>query len=319
MSTRTIILAAVLVVVGGLIYNSLYVVDERQQALVLQFGEPVGTEQTPGLKFKLPIIQQVEYFESRTLNVDPNPQEITFSDQRRLVVDAFIRYRIVDPLAFYQAVRTEIAAAARLESALNSSVRGVLGDVTPVEILSDERVGIMNQIRTDVIRQVQNLGVEIVDVRIGRADVPDDTIQSVYDRMRSERERQAADSRAQGEELAQLIRSRADRERTVLLAEAEREAETLRGEGDRQAIQITGSAFSQDSEFYAFYRSLQAYRTSLADSSTTLVLPPEGEFFEFFSSVGSTGDLAPIPLPAPSAEEGDTPPSGTSGEEVLTN
>lgn len=325
MNIRLAILGIVLAAGGFVLANSFFIVNEREQALILQFGDVRGVEQEPGLKFKLPFVQNVIYYDNRILNLDPNPQEITFADQRRLVVDAFIRYRISDPLDFYRSVRTETTAAARLESALNSSVRSILGNVIPVEILSDERVPIMNQISEQVIRQVDPLGITIVDVRIGRADVPGDTIQAVYDRMRSERERQAAESRAQGEELAQQIRSRADRERTVLLAEAERESEILRGEGDSEQIRITGEAFGQDENFYAFFRSLQAYREALADEETTLVLQPNSEFFRFFGAFeGVGGDALPV-LPEPTTVPGDEAGDAGNGDgadtdgEPLTN
>lgn len=325
MNIRLAIVGIVLAVGGFVLANSFYVVDEREQALVLQFGDVRAVEQEPGLKFKLPFVQNVIFYESRILNLDPNPQEITFADQRRLVVDAFIRYRISDPLDFYRSVRTVITAEARLESALNSSVRSILGNVIPVEILSDERSAIMEQINEQVVRQVEPLGLTIVDVRIGRADVPGDTIQAVYDRMRSERERQAAESRAQGEELAQQIRARADRERTVLLAEAERESEILRGEGDSEQIRITGEAFSQDEEFYAFFRSLEAYRDALADEETTLVLQPNSEFFRFFGAFDTVGGgqlpILPEPTTVPAGEGDDSPAAGeaTESDEPLTN
>lgn len=292
MNRRLGILGIIVLVVGFILADGLFVVNERQQALVLQFGAPVRVIQEPGLNLKIPFFQNVVYYEDRVLAVDPPPEQVILADQRRLDVDAFARYRIIDPLQFFQAVNNEVRAVQRLSTFINASLRRVLGNVTQVEILSEERAGIMRRIRSEVTAQSLPLGIEIVDVRIGRADVPADTVQSVYDRMRSEREREAAEFRAQGFEQAQQIRSRADRERTVIIAEAERDAQFERGEGDREAIKLMAEAFDQDREFFSLYRSLQAYRNSLGDDDTTLVLSPESDFFQYFDpseGVGQAG------------------------------
>ncbi len=284
MSLRAAILGILLVVVGIVIASVAFVVDQRKQVVVLQFGEPVRTVLEPGLKFKLPWpFQEVRIFEKRVLNVDPPVEQVILADQRRLDVDVFGRYRITDPQLFLESVSDEEIARQRLSTFMIASLREVLGSATQVEVLSDARAGIMESIRDAVGRRAAALGIEIVDVRIVRADVPEDTVQSVFDRMRSEREREAREFRAQGQELSQQIRARADRERTVLLAEAERSSEILRGEGDEEAIRIRGEAFSQDAEFYTFYRALEAYRGSFNPEDTTLVLSPNSEFFRFFN------------------------------------
>lgn len=284
MSMRAAILGILLVVAGVVVASLAFVVDQREQVVVLQFGEPVRTIQEPGLKFKLPWpIQEVRRFERRVLNVDPPVEQVILADQRRLDVDVFGRYRIDNPQLFLESVNNEGTARQRLSTFMIASLREVLGNATQVEVLSDARADIMDSIREAVDGRAAALGIDIVDVRIVRADVPEDTVQSVFDRMRSEREREAREFRAQGQELSQQIRARADRERTVLLAEAERASEILRGEGDEEAIRIRGEAFSQDGEFYSFYRALEAYRGSFNPEDTTLVLSPNSEFFRFFN------------------------------------
>lgn len=314
MSMRLGILGVVLLIVVVALWNSIFTVDEREQALVLQFGEPIRTIATPGLNFKLPLVQTVTMFERRVIPVDPPVEQVLLADQRRLDVDTFVRYRIADPLLYFQTVRDEFTAEQRVSTVTNAATREVIGNATQPEILSEERIALMERIRDQVQQRVESFGIEIVDVRIGRADVPEGTIQSVYDRMRSEREREAAEFRAQGEEQAQQIRSRADRERTVLLAEAERESQILRGQGDADAITIQAEAFNQNPEFYAFYRTLQAYRTSMANQETTLVLSPEGDFFRFFQDV--TGGEIPLPLPAEVPPAAVVPPPAGEPTEV---
>lgn len=275
---------AVFLIVGLVIFiESVYTVDETEQVIVLQFGDPKKVIREPGLQFKIPFIQNLVVYDKRVLEVDPNPEEVLLEDQKRLVVDTFVRYRIVDPLLFYQTLKIEAAAVSRLSNQTNSALRANLGRVTMLDVLSEERATLMARIRSQINENVIRLGMEIVDVRIVRADLPEQTSQSIYARMRSEREREASEARAQGQEMAQQIRSRAERERTVLLAEAEREAQILRGQGDQEAIKIYADAFSVDPKFYHFYRSLEAYRKSMANKDTTLVLTPEGEFFRFFN------------------------------------
>ncbi|MBY0431234.1 MAG: protease modulator HflC, partial [Rhodospirillales bacterium] len=217
-------------------------------------------------------------------------EQVILADQKRIEVDTFTRYRISNPLRFYQAVRTEEAARSRLREIISSSLRRVLGSVMLPAILSEERTRIMSEIQEQVAREAEPLGITVADVRLKRADLPDETSQSIYDRMKSERDRQAREARAQGQERAQQIRARAERERTVLLAEAQRQAQILRGEGDAEANRIFAQAFNQDPDFFGFYRSLQAYRTALGDGNTAYVLSPTSEFFRYFDpQQGSAG------------------------------
>lgn len=269
-----------------LLSQTLFIVQETEQVLVLQFGDPVKKHVAPGLKTKIPFIQQAKVFDKRVLDVDPLPEEVILADQKRLVVDTFARYRITDMLEFSKSLQTEQQAASRLNNIINSSLRSTLGSTTLNDILSEKRPAIMAAIRQQVNNSVNRLGIEIVDVRIGRADLPEQTSQSIFARMRTEREREAAEFRAQGQEQAQEIRSKAERERTVLLAEAEKQAQIARGQGDEQAITTYAAAFKKDPEFYAFYRTMEAYRQSLSGDSTTLILSPDGDFFRFFKDSG---------------------------------
>ncbi len=264
--------------------QSLFIVPETEQVIVLRFGDPVRLYAEPGLRAKIPVLEQLKKFDKRVLNADPRPEEILLADQKRLVVDTFARYKIVDMLKFHQTLSTESQALTRLNNLINSSVRSTLGNATLSDILTDKRVDVMSAIKEQVNTSVQRFGLTIVDVRIGRADFPQQISKSIYDRMSSERDREAKEFRAQGKEMAQLITSKADKERSILLAEAERKAQVMRGEGDEEAIRIYADAYQKDPEFYAFYRSLEAYRDSLADDDTTLVLSPKGEFFRFFDS-----------------------------------
>lgn len=273
-----------IIVAVGLVLasQSFFTVNEKQQVLVLQFGNPVHVLQEPGLKFKIPFIQNLKYLDRRILEVDPEPEEVLLADQKRLVVDTFLRYRISDPLLFYKTLQTEMAAKRRLQEQVNSSLRSNLGKVNLLDILSPARAEIMAQIQKEVNDDVERLGLTVADVRIVRADLPEETSQAIYARMVSEREREASEARAQGQEMAQQIRSKAERERTVLIAEAEKRAQIARGKGDEKAIAIYANAFEQDPDFYAFYRSLEAYQKSLGAEDTTLILSPDSEFFKFF-------------------------------------
>ncbi|RJF82302.1 protease modulator HflC [Azospirillum cavernae] len=270
---------AVLGVVGS---ASVFTVNEAQQALVLQFGEPRRVVREPGLKFKVPFIQEVRILDRRVLDLDPPVEQVILADQKRLDVDAFARYRIHDPLRFYQTAGTEAVAETRMNATVNSALRRVLGNVTVLAVLSDERTKIMTDIKNQVNAEAQRFGIEIVDVRIRRADMPQETSQSIFARMRSEREREASEARAQGQEQAQQIRARAERERTVMVAEAQRDAQILRGEGDNTALKLIAEVTSKDPEFYGFYRSLEAYRKALNKDDTTMVLSPNSEFFRYF-------------------------------------
>ena len=275
----------VLAVVAFLGYNTLFVVQQTQQAIVLQFGEPKRTVQEPGLRWKIPFIQNVIFYENRVLSmVSQSSEQVILSDQKRLEVDTYARYSINDPLKFYQTVRTVRIAQERLEAVVDSSTRRVLGNHSLVDILSDQRSGIINTIRSEVNASATALGISIVDVRIRRADYPDATSQNIFNRMKSEREREAKEFRATGEEEAQKIRATADKERTVIIAEANRQAEITRGSGDSRSIAIYADAFGVDEDFYSFYRSMQAYRKSFGDNPTSMVLSPDSEFFRFFGS-----------------------------------
>lgn len=281
---RTLMIAGVaLVVLAILASASLFTVTQAQQALVVQLGAIKRVIQEPGLKAKIPFIEDVVYIDRRVLDLDPPVEQVILADQKRLDVDAFARYRIIDPVRFFQSLRTEAAANAQMGSVVNSAMRRVLGSVTLLAILSEERARVMNEIRDQVNAEAKGRGIEIVDVRIRRADLPEETSQAIFARMRSEREREAAEARAQGQEQSQQIKARAERERTVILAEAQRDAQIQRGEGDNQALKTIADATSSDPQFYAFYRSLEAYRKSLNKDDTTLVLSPTSEFFRYFN------------------------------------
>ena len=275
-----------LFLIGALIigfYSALFTVNQTQQALVLQFGEPKRIIQEPGLSFKIPFIQDAVFYESRVLSLIPqDAEEIILADQKRLHVDAYARYRIEDPLLFFQTVRNEFGARARLESIIDSSVRRVLGRETLASILTGEREAINGSIRDEVNESVKSLGIEIIDVRLRRADYPQATSQNIFNRMKSEREREAKEFRATGEEEAQKIRADAEKTRTVIVAEARREAQEVRGQGDSEAIRIYADSFGRDPEFFAFYRSMEAYRKSIGESGTSMVLSPNSSFFRYF-------------------------------------
>jgi membrane protease subunit HflC len=282
---RFLTLIAIFLVAITLI-DGLFIVRQQQQAIVLQFREAKRVVHKPGLYIKTPFIQNVALFDNRILSIEPPAQEVILSDQKRLVVDTFARYRIVDPLRFFQRLNNERRAADQISILVNSSMRQVLGTLTMQDVLSAERAKIMNTIRDEVNTKVsdeEGYGIEIVDVRIRRADLPAETSQSIFARMRSERQREAAQFRANGQQLAQEIRSKGERERTVLLATAQRDAEIARGEGDKEALQIVAQATGKDPNFYSFYRSLQAYRSTLANKDTSFVLAPEGSFFQYFN------------------------------------
>ena len=272
---------AVIVFVG---LNSLYVVAQPEQAIVLQFGEPIRLVKEPGLKVRMPFIQNVVIYDTRLLNLDPPAQEVVLNDKKRLDVDSFTRYKIVDPLKFYQTVRTEEIARGKLAEIVNSSVRKILGRITLQELLSQQRTQIMADISNAVKKDAEQIGVSVADVRIRRADLPLQVLQAINARMKTERERDAKEFRAKGQQQAQQIRAKAEKERTIIIAEAEKKAQITRGQGDEQAIQIWNDAANLDSNFYAFYRSLEAYKNSLADGNASLVLAPDSEFFKYFGT-----------------------------------
>ena len=287
---RLIAIGIGLLVILILVLASTFKVRQGEQALLLQFGDPRAVITEPGLYVKVPFVQNVEYFERRILDYDVPVEEVIGSDQKRLVVDTFARYRIVDPLKFYQTVGTEGSVRARLGAILNARTREVLGQVPLITVLSGERRDLMGQIAALVNLDAAGFGVDVLDVRIKRADLPEQNSQAIYLRMQTEREREAKEFRAQGAEMAQRIRSSAERERTVLLAEAERDAQILRGQGDAERIRIFGEAVNADPEFYAFLRSMEAYSRAFSSDDTTMVLTPDSEFFEYFDVAPGSGD-----------------------------
>jgi membrane protease subunit HflC len=286
--TGLAILAGLVVLV---VVNTFYAIPQAQQAIVLQFGRPIDVKNEAGLHAKVPFLQNVVYFDKRLLDFDADAQEVIMLDQRRLVVDAFARYRIVDPLLFFQSVGTEQNMRARLGAIVNASLRNVLGSVPFSAVLSARRSQLMRQISDLVVNEGKSFGVEVLDVRIMRADLHPDNSPAIYARMQTEREREARTERAQGAEASQRIRAEAERDRTVIIAEAQRQAQVLRGQGDAEATRVFAEAFNQDPQFYSFYRSLQAYRTAIGEG-TTLVMTPEAEFFRFFR------DLQGLPVPS---------------------
>lgn len=276
------------VIVFGLIgvvflaFNSLFIVHQTDQALVTQFGELVRVVREPGLALKAPFIQNVTYMDKRILELDADPEEVIASDRRRIVVDAFARYRIADALRYYQSLRTDALARQRLSSMLSSSLRGELGKRPFATLLSADRQVLMTAIRDQMRSQAKALGIEIVDVRIRRADLPKENLDSVFGRMQTERQREAAGYRASGDEEAQRIRSSADKEVTIIKATATRQSDILRGEGEAERNRVLGEAYGKDPEFFEFYRSLLAYEQSMGPNNTTLVISPESPFFKYF-------------------------------------
>lgn len=277
------IVGVVVVAVLVLFLSAAYIVYQPEQAIVLQFGEPVRVVKEAGLKFKIPFVQNVVFYDTRLLNLDPPAQEVVLNDKKRLDVDSFTRYKIVDPLKFYKTVRTENQARGKLAEIVNSSLRKVLGKVTLTELLSEKRTKIMSDISATVKKDAEAIGVNVADVRIRRADLPIEVMQAINDRMKTERQRDAKEFRAKGQQQAQNIRATADKEATIIVAEAEKNAQITRGEGDKQAVQLWNKTVGQDVAFYDFYRSLDAYRKSLSDDETSLVLSPDSEFFKFFN------------------------------------
>ena len=269
------------VIILILAVQSFYVVQQPEQAIVLQFGEPVRLIQEPGLKMKIPFIQNVVFYDKRLLNLEPPAQEVVLKDKKRLDVDTFSRYRITEPLVFYKTVRNEYQAQSRLQEIVNSSARNVLATFTLLELLSEKRTVIMRRISEAVKSDAAQIGVEVADVRIRRADLPIELSQAINERMKTERIREAKGYRAAGEKQAQEIRATADKKATITITSAEKEAQKIKGEGDKTATEIWNKATSIDPDFYAFYRSLEAYRNSF-DGDTSLILAPEGEFFHFF-------------------------------------
>ena len=279
-------LLPVIAVAGFAIYLSLFVVKEINQAIVLQFGDPKKVIVEPGLQIKIPFIQNVVFLDRRILNLDAPPEEVIASDQKRLIVDAYARFKIVDPLKFYISVGDERVARSRLSTIINSRIRSVLGKQSLATLLSEDRTKQMAIIQEGVNTEAQNFGIEIIDVRIKRADLPQANSEAIYKRMQTEREREAKEFRAKGAEMAVTITSTADKEVTVILANAKKESEIMKGEGDGQRNRIFANAFGKDPNFFAFYRAMQAYEKALIGGDTSLILSPDSDFFKFFGDTG---------------------------------
>ena len=322
MRKSAFLLPAVAVVVIGAL-SSIFIVDEREKALVLQFGRVVSVKEDPGLAFKIPLIQEVVRYDDRILSRDIDPLEITPLDDRRLVIDAFARYRITDVEQFRQAVGVGgiPAAETRLDSILRAETREVLGAVSSNDILSSDRAALMLRIRNGAIQEARALGLVVIDVRLKRTDLPAENLVATFERMRAEREREATDERARGAEAAQRVRAQADRTVVELVSDANREAEIIRGQADARRNNIFATAFSQDAEFFEFYRSLTAYQRALQGENSTFVMAPDSEFFNYLKSADGAGggisseDAARIALPrAETAPVAETPASDGDAE-----
>jgi modulator of FtsH protease HflC len=291
------LIALLVVVIVG--YSSVFTVDQTEQALVVRLGDPQPPITTPGLHFKAPFIDTVIPIDKRILDLENPSQEVIASDQKRLVVDAFARYRIKDALRFYQSIGSIQAANIQLTTILNASLRRVLGEVTFIQVVRDEREALMNRIRDQVDKEAAAYGIQVVDVRIRRADLPEQNSQAVYQRMQTERQREAAEFRAQGGQKAQEIRSNADREATVIVAEANSTAEQVRGDGDGERNRLFAEAYGKDPDFFSFYRSMTAYENGLKSNDTRFLLRPDSEFFKFFSNPSGATAAAATPAAAP--------------------
>ena len=274
----------IIILIGATLFFSIFIVKEVNQAIVLQFGDPKRIILKPGLNFKLPFIQNVVFLDKRVLNLDTPPEEVIASDQKRLIVDAFARFQIIDPLKFYISVGNERVARSRLATIINSRIRNVLGQQKLQTLLSEDRSKQMALIQQGVNNEAENFGIKIVDVRIKRADLPQANSDAIFRRMQTEREREAKEFRAKGAEMAVTITSTADKEVTVILADAQKKSEIMKGEGDGQKNKIFADAFGQDPEFFGFYRAMQAYQNALIGGETSMILSPDSEFFKFFGN-----------------------------------
>jgi membrane protease subunit HflC len=279
-------LIPILVVLGVIAYQSLFVVQEINQAIVLQFGDPKKVIAKPGLQVKIPFIQNVVFLDRRILSLDPQPEEVIASDQKRLIVDAYARFKIVDPLKFYISVGDERVARSRLATIINSRLRSVLGTQSLATLLSEDRTKQMAIIQDGVNTEAEGFGITIIDVRIKRADLPQANSEAIYKRMQTEREREAKEFRAKGAEMAVTITSTADKEVTVILANAKKQSEIMKGEGDGARNKIFADAFGKDPAFFSFYRAMQAYEKALIGGDTSLILSPDSDFFKFFGKTG---------------------------------
>jgi modulator of FtsH protease HflC len=294
----SLILLFAVVIVG---YSSMFTVAQTEQVLLVRLGEPVRVVTEPGLNFKAPFIDTVISIDKRILDLENPAQEVIASDQKRLVVDAFARYRIKNALRFYQRIGSIQAANIQLTTLLNAALRRVLGEVNFITVVRDEREGLMNKIRDQLDREADGYGIQVVDVRIRRADLPEQNSQAVYQRMQTERQREAAEFRAQGGQKAQEIRSKADREATVIVAEANSTAEQVRGSGDGERNRLFAEAYGKDADFFSFYRSMTAYETGLKSNETRFLLRPDSDFFKFFSNASGKPPVAAAPEAAAAA------------------
>ena len=297
----------VLIVVLVIAYGSVFTVTQTEQALVVRLGEPIRVVTEPGLNFKAPFIDTVISIDKRILDLENPSQEVIASDQKRLVVDAFARYRIKNALRFYQSVGSIQAANIQLTTLLNASLRRVLGEVTFITVVRDQREALMARIRDQLDHEADGYGIQVVDVRIRRADLPEQNSQAVYQRMQTERQREAAEFRAQGSQKSQEIRARADRDVTVLLAEATSQAENIRGQGDSERNRIFAEAYGKDTGFFSFYRTMQAYERSMQHNDTHLVLRPDSDFFRFFGDPSGKGQSEGAPASGAAAAPGANP------------
>jgi membrane protease subunit HflC len=304
-----VLIGIVGIVILVLAYGSIFTVYQTRQAIVVRLGKPVDVITQPGLHFKLPLIDSVIHIDNRILDLESPAQEVIASDQKRLVVDAFARYKITNPLLFFQAVGSIEGANSRLSALLNSALRRVLGENTLTRVVRDDRGALMSKVREQLEQEAKDFGIEVVDVRIRRADLPEQNSQAVYQRMQTERQREAAEFRAQGSELAQTIRARADAEVTVLLADAQAKADAIRGDGDGERNRIFAEAFGRDPDFFAFYRAMQAYEQGLR-GDTRMLLKPDSDFFRYFvdpSGRTRSGGAASAPPPPPGGTIGAQP------------
>ena len=281
------ILLPIIIVTALTVYFSVFIVKEINQAIVLQFGDPKRILLKPGLNFKIPFIQNVVFLDTRILNLDAPPEEVIASDQKRLIVDAFARFQIKDPLQFYISVGNERVARSRLSTIVNARIRGVLGKEELQTLVSKDRARLMDQITKDVNTEAEKLGIRIIDVRIKRADLPQANSEAIYRRMQTERQREAKEFRAEGAEIAQTVRSTADKEVTIILAEANKKSQILKGEGDGLRNKIFADAFGKDPTFFSFYRSMQSYEKALIGKDTSLILSPDSDFFKYFGKSGT--------------------------------
>lgn len=320
MSKKILLPLGVLVIALGVCaFDAFFTVHQTKQAIVLQFGAIKRVVSEPGLSVKIPFIQDVRYIEKRVLNFDPEPERVILADQRPLIVDSFSRYRITNPNVYIQRVSSERALLDRLGPIVNDTVRAVFGDVNLASVLSEERADLMDQVRSRVNEAAQDFGIEMVDVRIGRADLAPDVSESVYNRMRAERERDASEFRAQGQEQYDRITSAADREATVIIAEARRESEILRGQGEGERTTILNDAYGQDVGFFRFYRSMEAYRRSFDGDNAYMVLSTDSDFFRYFDSVTQDLDLPGNSSSGKAAQPGSDPGKSEDGNQGGSN